>query len=113
VAQKVQVVLTCDLDEQDTPAVETVTFSYDGATYEFELCQRHRQEFHDVMQRYVVGARQRGGRARRPTRSRAGGQQSPGELAAVRQWARANGYEVSDRGRISAAVRQAYEAAHR
>ncbi|WXF92934.1 histone-like nucleoid-structuring protein Lsr2 [Curtobacterium flaccumfaciens pv. flaccumfaciens] len=34
------------------------------------------------------------------------------ELAKIREWARANGHEVSSRGRISQAVREAYDAAH-
>jgi Lsr2 protein len=35
-----------------------------------------------------------------------------GELASVREWARGQGYSVSDRGRISANVMAAYETAH-
>jgi hypothetical protein len=35
----------------------------------------------------------------------------PKELAAIREWAGANGHEVSTRGRISQAVREAYAAA--
>jgi hypothetical protein len=30
----------------------------------------------------------------------------------VRVWARSNGYEVPDRGRISAEIQQAYDKAH-
>ena len=35
-----------------------------------------------------------------------------GDLGAVREWARANGHTVSDRGRISADVQAAYDKAH-
>jgi hypothetical protein len=41
----------------------------------------------------------------------AGGQRRT-DLAAVRVWARANGYTVADRGRIAAAVLVAYDQAH-
>ncbi|GMA89422.1 hypothetical protein GCM10025868_46720 [Angustibacter aerolatus] len=34
------------------------------------------------------------------------------DTAAIRQWAKENGHEVSERGRISAAVMDAYAAAH-
>ena len=61
-AQKVEVVLTCDLDVESTPAIETVVFGYGGQTYEFELCQAHLKEFHEVMQRFASGARPAGGR---------------------------------------------------
>jgi hypothetical protein len=117
VAQKVEVVLTCDLDTGDTPAVDTVTFGYDGAAYEFELCQQHLDEFHRVMQGFAGAARRSSPGSRRvgsPSgvrSSRAGA--NPSELAQVREWARANGYEVSDRGRIPAQVRDAYNRAQR
>jgi len=101
VAQKVEVVLTCDLDSESTPAVETVVFGYGGQTYEFELCK--------AAARPASGRRMAGLRARTPRPSRSAA--ATAELAALRDWARANGYEVNDRGRIPAHVRQAYEAA--
>lgn len=124
VAQKVQVLITCDLDEDETEAAETVTFGHNGATYELEMCQQHLEEFNNWIGEYIAAARRVGtsGRARRavaaaptsrrrPARaSRATG--AKGDLGAIRDWARANGYKVSDRGRISSAVREAYEAAN-
>ncbi|MGH8917660.1 MAG: histone-like nucleoid-structuring protein Lsr2 [Acidimicrobiales bacterium] len=107
-AQKVQVVLTCDLDEADTPAVETVTFGYDGYSYAFELCQEHLDEFSQVMQGYVGVARRTDGGGRRP---RGGGRSASADLGTMRSWARENGYEISDRGRIPSEIRDAYEAA--
>ena len=115
-AQKVQVLLTCDLDEDDTPAVETVTFGYDGVTYAFELCEDHQEEFANTMQGYIAAARRAdGGHSRR---SRATAAAAPSRAArsqdvgAIRTWARENGYEVSSRGRIPSEIREAYEAAH-
>ena len=116
-AQKVEVVLTCDLDAGDTPAVDTVAFGYDGVAYEFELCQQHLDEYHRVMQGFAGAARRSGPGSRRAgsgggsKSSRAAG--NPSELAQVREWARANGYEVNDRGRIPAQVRDAYDRAQR
>ena len=117
-AQKVEVVLTCDLDDQDTAAAETVVFAYDGQTYEFELCPAHLDEFRAVMQRYAKSARpvasagrRRPGRGGSARPAHQGG--NPSELAAIREWARSHGYDVSDRGRISSAVREAFDAAHR
>ncbi len=114
-AQKVEVVLTCDLDTEPTPAIETVAFGYGGQTYEFELCKAHLDEFQETMQRYAASARPAsgrrgaGGRARTPRAPRSVA--TAAELVALRDWARANGYEVNERGRIPAHVRQAYEAA--
>ena len=121
-AQKVQVLITCDLDEEETEAAETVTFGHDGATYELEMCQQHLDDFNNWISEYIASARRVGGatRARRAA-TRAGGNsrtrgpaRSAGAksgLTAIREWARANGYQVSDRGRISAAVREAFDAA--
>lgn len=122
-AQKVQVLITCDLDDEETEAAETVTFGHNGATYELEMCQQHLDEFNNWIGEYIAAARRVGtaARARRsastapatrrrpPRRSRSG---RAGDLGAIREWARANGYKVSDRGRISGAVREAYEAAN-
>jgi hypothetical protein len=119
VAQKVQVLLTCDLDEDDVEAVETVRFGNDGSTYEIEMCQQHLDEYHNWMQEYVAAARRVGGASRgrprvtgtaaaRPRRSPATGGKE--DLGVVREWARANGFAISARGRIPATVREAYAA---
>jgi Lsr2 len=112
-AQKVQVVLTCDLDEDEVPAADTVSFGVEGATYAFELCERHLEEFNETMQTYIGAARHADGPRRRrstPAASTRGRQSNvastPGN---IRTWARDNGYEVSDRGRIPADVRAAFE----
>lgn len=112
-AQKLQVLLTCDLDDEDVEAAETVIFGYEGTNYAFELCSEHLEEFNNVMHGYISSAR----RAEGPRRGRAGGaaratanRLDPG---AVREWARGAGYEVSDRGRIPAEIREAYDAAQR
>jgi len=113
-AQKVQVLLTCDLDDDERPAVETVTFGYDGYTYGFELCETHLEEFNNVMQGYTASARRTDGSGRRP-RSSAPTASKPAreDLGDMRGWARSNGFTVSDRGRIPREVRDAYEGAHK
>lgn len=113
-AQKLQVLLTCDLDDDDIEAVETVSFGYDGVNYAFELCGDHLEEFNNVMQGYIASARRADGQRRSGGGS--GGSRSGAnreDPGAVREWARGAGYEVSDRGRIPAEVRDAYDAAHR
>lgn len=118
-AQKVQVLLTCDLDDDDVPAVETVTFGYDGYSYSFELCEAHLEEFHATMQGYIAAARYADGPRRRRSAGNppaATGRRPRGEarptredLGAIRAWARDAGYQVSDRGRIASEIRSAYE----
>ncbi len=111
--QRIEVVLTCDLHDGEVPAEETVTFAVDGTTYAFELCDEHLQEFRDAVGRYVAAARRadqpRRGRRRADGGGRRGG---PTDLSEVRAWARGQGYKVSERGRISTEVQEAYEAAN-
>jgi hypothetical protein len=117
-ARKVQVILSDDLDE-DVPADETVSFSLDGTNYEIDLSEKNAKELRDAFSRYVQAARKvsRGGgsRASGGGRSRAtggGGRMDREQAGAIRDWARKNGHNVSDRGRIPASVVDAYEAAH-
>jgi len=111
VAQKVQVILVDDVD--GGAADESVTFALDGVSYEIDLSSAHAQELRDAFASWVGHARKvtRGGArpAARKTRSSAAG---PSRATEIREWARSNGYTVSERGRISADVQQAYDAAH-
>jgi hypothetical protein len=103
--QKVQVVLVDDLD--GGPADRTVTFSFAGAAYEIDLSEQNANAFADVLARYVGNARRVGSGGRRAAR-RSSGKDSP---AAIRTWAKSQGIEVNERGRISAELRAKYEAA--
>ena len=116
-ARKVQVILSDDLDDSIS-ADETVTFALDGTTYEIDLSDKNAAEMRDVLGKYVAAARKvssRGTRASGAGRSRAtggGGRMDREQAGAIRDWARSNGHQVSDRGRIPASVVEAFEAAH-
>ena|SRR3712207_2057257 len=115
-ARKVQVILSDDLDE-NVPADETVSFALDGTNYEIDLSDKNATELREAFSRYVQAARKvgrgSGGRASGGGRSRAtGGRMDREQAGAIRDWARKNGHNVSDRGRIPASVVEAYEAAH-
>ncbi len=108
-AQRVQVILEDDLDA--SPADETVTFGLDGVSYEIDLNAEHAERLRGDLATWVGHARRSGGTRRASGRSRNGGG-SRRDLSEVRSWARENGYTVSGRGRISAEIQQAYDAAH-
>ena len=114
-ARKVQVILSDDLDE-NVPADETVSFALDGTNYEIDLSDKNAKELRDAFSRFVSAARKvgrGGGRASGGGRSRAtGGRMDREQAGAIRDWARKNGHQVSDRGRIPASVVEAYESAH-
>ena len=107
-AQKVNIVLVDDLD--GTEASETVSFGLDGTQYEIDLNDAHASALRDALAGYVGHARKvAGGRRGRRT---SGSSSTGGDTKAIREWARVQGYEVSDRGRVSAEIREAYAAAH-
>jgi Lsr2 len=98
VAQKIQTLFIDDLD--GSTAESTVRFGLDGAEYEIDLNAGHAKELRDVLARYVDAARRVGGSARKPSRgSRRGPVGGPNTIE-VREWARAQGIEVKDRGRM-------------
>jgi hypothetical protein len=100
VVQKIQVLLIDDLDGSE--AEGTVRFGLDGTEYEIDLNAEHAQALRDALARYVSAARRAGGGARRPAR---GGHRAPGSglnPTEVREWAKAQGIEVKDRGRVPA-----------
>jgi hypothetical protein len=102
-AQRVHVVLEDDLDGSD--ATQTVSFSLDGASYEIDLNDKNAAALRDALAPYL-------GHARKANRARRGTTKSSGQSSAreVRDWARSNGLEVSDRGRVSQEVMAAFEA---
>ena len=107
-AQRVQVVLEDDLD--GGKADETVLFGLDGTTYEIDLSKKNAAKLRDALAGYVGSARRVSGRRGAATRARGRGR-AASDSADIRAWAKDNGYDVSERGRISAEVRAAYNEA--
>jgi hypothetical protein len=105
-AQKVNIVLVDDIDQSD--AEETVSFGLDGKEYVIDLNAKNARALRDAIAPYVAHARPVTGRGRRTTAKAAAGA-APAE---IRAWARDNGFDVPERGRVSAEVREAYAAAH-
>ena len=108
-AQKVEVHLEDDLD--GGPAEHTVTFALDGKDYEIDLSTTNAEKLREALRPFAEAGRKttRSGSPRR-TPSRASG--SDPDTAKIRAWAKENGHEISDRGRIHQSVRDAYYAAH-
>lgn len=120
-AQRTEVLLTCDVHDGDAEAVETVLFTVEGQTFECELCDAHLAEFRDAMEIWSShsrptdrgrGASGRSSRGARASRSRAGRSGEGPSTAEVREWARSQGIPVSARGRVPAELHAAFEAAH-
>jgi hypothetical protein len=110
VAKKVQTITTLTDDLDGGKADQTVTFSFDGTSYEIGLSKKNATTFNKLIKPYVESARRV--RATRGTSSTAirGKGRGPSDLAEIREWANANGHSVAGRGRISADVVAAYDA---
>ena len=111
-AQRVNVVLVDDIDGSD--AEETVSFALDGVDYEIDLSDQHAGELRNAISLYIGHARRTGGRRKSGRRASAPAASDDGGASAaeIRAWARENGWDVPERGRVSAEVREAYAAAN-
>lgn len=110
-AQVTEVRLVDDID--GGTAAETVAFGLDNKNYEIDLSEKHAAKLRDILAPFVGAARRATGssttRARRTPAPAARPSGSREETAGIREWAAANGFEVSSRGRIASQVREAYE----
>lgn len=112
--QKIQVLLVCDLHNDDTEGSETIVFGLDGSTFEVDVCNEHAAQLRDSLSPFVAEARRASSGGRRATR-RSGAAVSGGakrDLSVVREWARGQGLKVSERGRVAQVVLDQYDAAH-
>lgn len=105
-AQKVQIQLVDDLNGEE--AQETVRFALDGNEYEIDLTTDNATTLRDAFATYTDKARKSSSRGRPRGASKNGNRE---ETQRIRQWAQENGHKTSSRGRISAEIRDAYNAA--
>lgn len=121
-AQKVHIELVDDID--GSTADETIRFGLDGSIYEIDLSTTNADSLRKGLDDYVKAARKVSGKAAikvkatadkatdRATGSPIGERRMRAENRQVRDWARTNGVECPERGRIPNEVREAFEAAH-
>ncbi|MEO9137970.1 MAG: Lsr2 family protein [Jatrophihabitans sp.] len=108
-AQKTIVTLIDDIDSGE--ADETVSFAIDGSSYEIDLSTKHAAQLRDSLAKYVANARRASGRAPRPATSssrRRPGRTDREQTHAMREWARANGHKIGEKGRIPQHIVEAY-----
>jgi hypothetical protein len=108
VAQKVQTLFIDDLD--GSAAEGTVRFGLDGTEYEIDLNTEHAHQLRDALAAYVKAGRRVSSGSRRPARGRRG-PASGLNTTEVREWAKAQGIEVKDRGRVPAELVVKFRAA--
>jgi hypothetical protein len=112
-AKRIVESFTDDIDGSDADG--TTTFALDGTNYEIDLSGSNREKLEKALAPFITKAR--AVRAERGVRARRGAVLSPRAVnreksTEIRQWAKAHGLPVSERGRIAATVVQQYEEAH-
>jgi hypothetical protein len=107
-AQKIQTLFIDDIDGGE--AEGTVRFGLDGAEYEIDLSARHSDELRGSLENFIAHARKAGGSGRRGT-ARPGRKSSATDTVAARAWARENGFDIKERGRVPASVVAKYREA--
>ncbi len=103
-AQRTIVALEDDLD--GGPADETVRFGVGGSEYEIDLSEKNAAKLRKQLAPFVEHARRASGQSHRPVRTAASRRRSRD----IRAWARDQGIQLSERGRIPAGIAAQYEA---
>jgi hypothetical protein len=110
-SQKVTVTFVDDIDDE-LDADETIEFSVEGSVYSIDLSAGNAQKLRNDFAMWIAHARKEGGRKRaRGPAGKARASVDREQSAAIRDWARRSGHDVSDRGRIPAAIIEAYHQA--
>lgn len=111
-AQQFQVRYIDDIDGTDLgDKTNAISFAFEGKEYSIDLSDDNAEAFRAAVAPYIeAGHRVTGNRSK--TSRKATTKTASGDTKAIREWARENGYDVSDRGRIPADVMDAYSAAN-
>lgn len=92
-------------------ADETVNFSLDGVDYTIDLSTGNADGLRKALAEFVAAGRRAGKQARvGKTQVKPGGDRAQNQ--AIREWARRNGHQVSERGRIPADLIAQFQAAN-
>ena len=106
-AQKIQTLFIDDIDGGE--AEGTVRFGLDGTEYEIDLSARNSDELRAALKEFIAHARKVGGSSRRATAR--GARRPSADTVAIRAWARENGVDIKERGRVPASVAARYREA--
>lgn len=126
-AQKTIVTLIDDLTGEEAEDISTIEFALEGVTYEIDLADDNAAKLRDNLARYVAAARKTstrrpGARGTDRLTGRVAGKGNGGGVArsgynrdtlrAIREWAKQNGHNVNERGRLPLTVVTAWEEQH-
>lgn len=108
-AQNIQIVYVSDLSGKDIEddAQPTTTFGWNGSNYEIDLTAAEAEKFNKVIAPYLSAGRKiTGGKTGKKAKTSTNGPAA----AEVRSWAKGQGIEVTERGRVPQSVYDQYHA---
>jgi hypothetical protein len=109
-ARKIETVLIDDID--GSRADTTIQFGLNGAEYEIDLSATHAEELRKTVSRYLEVGRKASGSARRASQGPARRSSGSGlNSSEIRDWAKSQGMDVKDRGRIPSELLVKFKAA--
>ncbi|MFR9807407.1 histone-like nucleoid-structuring protein Lsr2 [Pseudonocardia sp. RS010] len=108
-ARHVQTTLVDDID--GGTADESILFSWNGTSYEIDLSQKNADALRALLEPYIKAGRHTRSRTRRQARGSSRSDTTSGKQRnqAIREWARAQGLQIADRGRIPIEITLRYD----
>ena len=109
-----KVVMEDDINGEVNDDVRTVRFGFEGTNFEIDLGAANQKKLRETLDKFIEharpidmkkGRRVAGGGKPAPRRSKE-------QNRAIREWARAQGMEISDRGQIPDDIAARFEEAH-
>ncbi|MFJ4866668.1 MULTISPECIES: Lsr2 family protein [unclassified Streptomyces] len=99
-----------DLTGQETDEGAVHTFTLNGVNYEIDLSPDSYDRMLEAFGPFLKAGRKVGNKKRSAVAPQS---HTVGpSTAQLREWAKEQGYDINDRGRIPVAIREAYDAAH-
>jgi hypothetical protein len=108
-AQKIQTLFIDDIDGSE--AEGTIRFALDGTEYEIDLSADHSSALRNALATYIAHARKIRGTARNAPRGSGRRNASSVDTVAARAWAREQGIDIKERGRVPANIVAQYREA--
>ncbi|CAM5464488.1 MULTISPECIES: histone-like nucleoid-structuring protein Lsr2 [Actinomycetes] len=112
-AQKIVTIYTDDLTGEESSEVATHSLAVDGIAYEVDLAPDSYDKLLEAIGPFLKAGRRTGRMKTSAGARKSGSASGSGETAKIRAWAKENGYEVNERGRVSAEIREAYQNANK
>lgn len=98
-----QITLRTD-DLNGSGDAQTIEFAVQGQKYAIDLNAENQEKFNKAIEKFVKAATPVTGRSAATRNSRE-------DATAIREWAKENGHEVSEKGRLPLAIIQAFDSA--